>query len=62
MTGRVIGMTIACVVAGAVLLFMAYSVWFTLMWGLNPLAIFPLYIIGLMICAGCLAVALALRN
>lgn len=62
MTGRVIGMTIACVIAGTVLLFMAYSTWFALVWGFNPLAIFPLYIVGLMVCAGCVAVAWTLRK
>jgi hypothetical protein len=59
---RALGIAAAYLIAGAVLLFMAYCAWFTLMWGFNPLAIFPLYAVGLLVFAGCIAVAWTLRN
>jgi len=49
--------SIAVLVVALVVGFMAYSAWFTLVWGFNPLRIFPLYLAGLAICAGAIFIA-----
>jgi hypothetical protein len=42
---------IAILIIALVVAFMAYCAWFTLVWGFNPFWIFPLYLVGLVVCA-----------
>jgi hypothetical protein len=54
-TLRVASYLLIAVVLG----FLGYSAWFATMWGFNPLWLFPLYIVGLVLCG---FVLLALRR
>ena len=62
MRWRAIWVFVAYAVIAATLLFIACAVWFALLWGINPVAIFPLYIVGFWICGVCIVVARTLRN
>lgn len=42
---------IAVLIIAITVAFMAYCGWFTLVWGFNPFWIFPLYLVGLAVCA-----------
>ena len=42
---------IAVLIIAITVAFMAYCAWFALVWGFNPLWLFPLYLVGLAICA-----------
>jgi len=52
----------AYVISAGILSLVAYSAWFATMWGLNPLALLPLHIIGLLLCGIAIAVARMLGN
>ena len=51
------GIIVAYAIAGSAVLFMAFGAWFAAVWGFNPLAIFPLYVIGLVVFGGCIVTA-----
>ncbi|HWY16706.1 MAG TPA: hypothetical protein VNX86_16340 [Rhizomicrobium sp.] len=53
---------IAVLIIALVATFMAYCAWFALVWGFNPLWLFPLYLVGLAICAAAIFFALMLAR
>ena len=44
-----------------ILLLLAYCAWFASVWGFNPLAIFPLYFLGLVVCGLLFAASLRIK-
>jgi hypothetical protein len=40
-----------CLFIAAVLAFLGFCAWFADVWGFSPLSIFPLYMLGLLLCA-----------
>jgi hypothetical protein len=62
MNRRIFRITARYIVAGLALLLLGCIAWFAHIWDLDASAIFPLYLVGLMVCAIGVAIASALRK
>jgi hypothetical protein len=55
---KVIGTIVVYAVAVGTVFLMAFCAWFAAVWGFSPLALFPLYFLGLIVFVICIAIAL----
>jgi len=62
MNYRTMGAIAAYAIAAATLLVLGVLACFATLWGVNRLALFPLYFIGLLLCGGAVAVAVTIRK
>jgi hypothetical protein len=62
MSYRSFGAIAAYMISAGILLFLAFLAWFATLWGVNPLALSPLYIFGLLLCGVAIAVARLLTH
>ena len=62
MSYRTVAAITAYVICAGILLFLAFLAWYAMLWGVNPLALAPLYIFGLSLCGVVIAVARLVRH
>jgi hypothetical protein len=60
--GRAVAIVAACALVVLTALFMAFTTWFALVWGFNPLMLTPLYMFALMICGVTIFLTVILRR
>ena len=49
---RIIWLALGYLVSVVILVFLGFSTWFVIVWGFNPVALFPLYVLELTIFGG----------
>ena len=62
MSYRTVAAITAYGICAGILLFLAFLAWYAMPWGVNPLALAPLYIFGLSLCGVVIAVARLVRH